>query len=429
MTRKGTIQWLLNELPGLVGQGVLTPEQAESLRRHYRSAQPAAGRGWLLTLFAILGAVLIGFGIILLLAHNWEQISRPVRAGISLVLLLVGQIMAGRAVVRQNPSAGLREASSIFLMLVVGASMALIAQTYHVAADTESFVLTWMLLGLPLVYTHRAVLPVLFYLAGTSCWTLMTIETCGPSWYWLWLVLLMPYLAARVRENRYQARAALLLWGMAISLLAVSGAMVGEQVEEYLLLLYALLLGAFYLADSLWLEEAPTAWQRPMKMLGAGGIVLMAFIMSFEWDAGLLSAREFVGLLGSGVAGVVLGAALPLAYGALVGWTVRRGRWGLMAFGVFPLLVWLGPLLDDGLMWLVANGYLFALGLVILVSGARQRQLGKVNGGMLILGTLIIVRFFDSDLSFVAKGIVFILLGLGFLGANWIMLRRKGGAP
>ncbi|HOW98166.1 MAG TPA: DUF2157 domain-containing protein [Kiritimatiellia bacterium] len=429
MTRKGNIQWLLGELPGWVGQGVLTPEQAESLRRHYRSAQPAAGRGWLLTLFAILGAVLIGFGIILLLAHNWEQISRPVRAGMSLALLLFGQVMAGRAVVRQAAAAGLREASSAFLMLVAGASLALIAQTYHVAADMESFILTWMLLGLPLVYTHRAVLPAVFYLAGVSSWSLMALETCGPTGYWLLIALLLPFLWARIREDRYQARAALLLWGLAVSLLILSGVITGEQEDEYLLLMFSLLLASFYLADALWLEGAPTAWQRPTKLLGAGGIVIMAFILSFEWEAGRLSFQEYAAFVGGGLSGVLLGVCLPLLYLATAGRAVLGGRGGRMVFGVFPLLVWIGVLAGQGRGWLIANGYLFGLGLFLLVSGARQRQLGKTNGGMLILGALIIIRFFDSDLSFVAKGIVFILLGLGFLGANWIMLRRKGGAP
>jgi uncharacterized membrane protein len=426
MTRKGNIQWLLNELPGLVGQGLLSPEQAERLRRHYGAGAASSGRRWLLTLFGILGAVLVGFGIILLLAHNWEQLSRPVRAGLSCALLLFGQIMAGRAVFRPAPTGGLREASSAFLMLAVGASLALIAQTYHLAADARTFTLTWMLLGLPLVYTHGAVVPALFYLAGISTWSLMTIETVGPSWYWLLLVLLTPYLAGLLRENRYQARAVLLLWGLAISLLILCGAMTAELDEDYLLIMFALLCTVFYLVDALWFEEAPTAWQRPLKLLGVGGIVIMAFSLSFDWDAGLLSGGEYMGLVGNGVAGILLGAGLPLLFVLLAVMAVVRGRWGLLAFAVFPVLAWVAPMTAGGLMWLFANGYLFALGLIILVAGARQRQIGKVNGGMLILASLIIVRFFDSDLSFVAKGIVFILLGLGFLGANMVMIRRKG---
>jgi hypothetical protein len=49
-----------------------------------------------------------------------------------------------------------------------------------------------------------------------------------------------------------------------------------------------------------------------------------------------------------------------------------------------------------------------------------------VNTGLLVLSALIIARFFDSDLSFLARGVAFILLGAGFLTANVVILRRKG---
>lgn len=72
------------------------------------------------------------------------------------------------------------------------------------------------------------------------------------------------------------------------------------------------------------------------------------------------------------------------------------------------------------------NAYLFALGLGLLVAGLRTNKLGRVNVGLLALSALIIARFFDSDLSFLARGVAFILVGAGFLTANVVILRRKG---
>lgn len=71
------------------------------------------------------------------------------------------------------------------------------------------------------------------------------------------------------------------------------------------------------------------------------------------------------------------------------------------------------------------NLYLFALGLGALVVGIRSNRLGRANAGLLALSALIIARFFDSDLSFLARGIAFIVVGAGFLTANVVMLRRK----
>ena len=43
----------------------------------------------------------------------------------------------------------------------------------------------------------------------------------------------------------------------------------------------------------------------------------------------------------------------------------------------------------------------------------------------LILSALVLCRFFDSDLGFVLRGVVFIALGAGFLFTNFALLRRK----
>ena len=75
------------------------------------------------------------------------------------------------------------------------------------------------------------------------------------------------------------------------------------------------------------------------------------------------------------------------------------------------------------------NFYVFATGVALLVMGVRRHQLGTVNGGMLILSALVLCRFFDSDLGFVLRGVVFIALGAGFLIANFLLLRRKPAAP
>ena len=51
---------------------------------------------------------------------------------------------------------------------------------------------------------------------------------------------------------------------------------------------------------------------------------------------------------------------------------------------------------------------------------------------MIVIAGLVVVRFFDTEVGFVAKGLAFIAVGVGFLVANVIMARRlkraEGGA-
>ena len=61
-----------------------------------------------------------------------------------------------------------------------------------------------------------------------------------------------------------------------------------------------------------------------------------------------------------------------------------------------------------------------------MASGIRTGKQGQMNFGLLAVTALIVARFFDSDLSFLLRGLVFIALGLAFLATNIFMLRRKG---
>ncbi|MEY2578093.1 MAG: hypothetical protein QOI49_917, partial [Verrucomicrobiota bacterium] len=64
------IRWLLAELPELVASGTLSAEAAEALRQHYATTDSGEPRRIGFVLSAILGSLLIGAGIILLVAHN-----------------------------------------------------------------------------------------------------------------------------------------------------------------------------------------------------------------------------------------------------------------------------------------------------------------------------------------------------------------------
>ncbi len=59
--------------------------------------------------------------------------------------------------------------------------------------------------------------------------------------------------------------------------------------------------------------------------------------------------------------------------------------------------------------------------------GIRANDLRLINIGMLMLAVLVLARFFDSDINFIIKGSVFIVIGMGFLVTNFVILRRKGG--
>jgi hypothetical protein len=428
MSRKH-VQWLLDELPRLVGAGVVPEDVADRLRRHYADRDEAFGRRWAVLLFGILGGTLIGGGVILLLAHNWDELSRPVRAALSFMPLLAGQALAAFVLIRKADSTAWREGVGAYWALSIGASLALVAQTYNISGDFGRFMLSWVLLGLPVVYLLDACLPALLYLVGTTAWTVNAAETHGgPLWFWILGALLGPYLFKLLRQDRYQPRVALSGWVLSACLCAATAAMLEDGPHGLGIGAYGLLLPAMYSVGAIWFGEGPTIWKRPLETVGGLGIVVLSLVLTFDdpWH----DWRDVSGSVP--VAAMILWLALPAS--ALLGghelW--RRSKAHGAAFAAAPAVVAIGQLVVKAnavvLAMVVFNVYLAALGVTTLVSGLRQTKLAVVNAGMGMLALLIVTRFFDSDMSFVVRGLGFIAVGSAFLMANLVLARKKGAA-
>jgi hypothetical protein len=77
------------------------------------------------------------------------------------------------------------------------------------------------------------------------------------------------------------------------------------------------------------------------------------------------------------------------------------------------------------------NLFLLALGLTQVWAGLRSLGLMDLNFGLAVLCALLTARFFDTGLSFLMRGVLFMALGAVFIGANvWLVTRKRqpGGA-
>ena len=150
---KKSLQWFYQELPVLVSKGILTVQTAQKLRQYYGEVKNVGKKWFFLIVCGTLGAILIGLGIILLFAHNWEELSRSMRTVLSLLPLLAAQGLALWVLWKRPQSFVFKEAVASFLSLMVGSSLALICQTYNIPGEASDFTLTWMLL-IAVSYTH-----------------------------------------------------------------------------------------------------------------------------------------------------------------------------------------------------------------------------------------------------------------------------------
>jgi uncharacterized membrane protein len=418
MMSKRNVQWLYEQLPDLVGHGIVSAETAERLRQHYGKVE-GNGRRWAVIVFGILGGALIGAGIILLLAHNWEELSRPVRAAISFLPLLLAQALAGYVVWKRRDSAAWCEGAGTFWALAIGATISLVAQTYNISGDFAGFVLTWALAGLPIVYLLNSSVAAALYWIGITAWVGNVHWMHGQEW-WFWplTALALPHLWIVGRENRYRPQV-----GSLIAVLSICAAFgIGFNLDYYhgaWIPAFTSYFAALYMIGELWFDEGRTARQRPLQSIGGLGAIVLATALTFRdaWEK-----TDWSAVLHSPL------ALLPVAALALLALTLTRRNLVAALFGGLPVVSVIASTLTGIAALVLMNLYMLGLGVALIALGVRDRRLGVVNLGLLVTATLILARFFDADMSFVVRGLAFIAVGVGFLVTNILLVRRTRGA-
>jgi len=430
------VRWLYQQLPDLVAKGVLSQEAADKIKQHFGEIKETSRTSVILFFCGVVGAIFIGLGIILLLAHNWENLSRTTRALVSFAPLLLGQGLALGALLKRPASAAFKEASATFLSLMVAASIALVCQTYHIPGETGAFVITWMLLILPLVYLLEASLPAAIYLVGVTSWA-------GSHWndparmllFWPLALAVVPHFIWAVRREIYTLRSTILSFAMICCFSVGAGFTLRNAFPDSWLVVLPATYAVFYLLASRPFDTATANWQRPWRVLGSLALFVHALLLTFRFawkemaDFGL-SEMGWEGAQGGAPVEYLITVALIGAAGALFLDTVRRRDTLASLFGALPFLAMGGyclrgqpPVFTQAFF----NAYLFVLSVSHILIGGRRSSLGTVNMGMLMLAVLIITRFFDSDIGFILKGLVFICVGVGFLLTNIWLARRPGG--
>jgi uncharacterized membrane protein len=421
----------------LVERGVLTAEAADALRRHYGAADATTSRaGWGQILLASFGALLVGGGIILILAHNWDDLGRPARAAIALTTLLAAQAVTIYAVARRPQSAAGREATSALLVAAVGAAIALVGQTYHVGGSFEGLMRAWLWLVVVVPYLTGSTL------AAIGFWALLVVRVTNlpyreaPADPWLLVLTAFPFVVMQLRSRPES-------WAPALLAIAATGSIfiVGSFATVYagwtgLWAVFQVSFLASVVATASWPpdREALEFWRGRVLVPAWFILIAIGTILTFDdpWRTVSITERDFRTLSAPISAAVAVACAVVAAI-----LTIRLARAGRMAAAAAASAAILVVLMHafsmfelHGLGWIGFNVWLLVVGILTLVEGIRQLELGTANRGLLALGALIVARFFDTELSFLARGIAFVVLGIACFSLNiWLMRRVRQTTP
>jgi uncharacterized membrane protein len=433
LTQKN-IKWISEEMPLLVEKGIVSDQQSKAILEHF-AQQNIKKPNTAIVAFSIIGSTLLAAGIILILAHNWSNLSRAIRICISYLPLVVSQIIGFWVIIKKRDSIAWTEGIAAFGFLSIGATLSLVSQTYHIQGDFRSFIFNWMLLGFPLVYLYRSTTAAVFYIVSLTAWAIAEkVALHGSLGYWPLIALIVPYYIMRFNNDIHSKIVTIIGWFLSISLIFGVFWAINDITEGFKVIsLIALFLG-FLSIGLLYFKDEESFWMVPFSRVGLLGLSVVYVVLSYRdvWKHLSFTQRpevmNAVGLLKTG--NITISILLPILSIILIYKSVKIKKWPILLYSIGLPVALIGFTLSDNDLGRVIitsgfNLYVLLCGLLYLIRGIKYNSGKSMNYGFVMIAAIVILRFFDADLTFIARGLVFIVLGISFLGANIYLAKRK----
>jgi uncharacterized membrane protein len=426
---------LRNNLQELVEANIISADTAQRITDYYESKKDTSTNKFNLVL-GILGAILVGSGVILLIAHNWDNLNKFTKTLFAFLPLAITQAVCLYTILRKKDNKVWQESSAVLLFFTVPAAISVISQIYHINGSLSGFLLTWICLTIPLIYLPASSLVSLLSIALLT-WFAVEEGYPGlfsnriapyPYLYALLLLTIIPHYYRLATHNRNSNFFHLHNWFLAISLCITLGAFAGEPTEvSWLSAGYISLFGLYYLLGQSVYFSSNKLLANPFLVLGLAGMLFIMMVFTYEspWRGiGDLQYKTFYFLS-------------PLSYitiGFLIGgfWLIFKNlretenKFDPAAYSavLFCLLLFAFAS-NTNIGIFIFNSWILAIAVYFIRKGSLQNHLGILNFGLLIISILTLLRFFDDSIPFIWRGIFFVAAGAGFFAANYLLLKRR----
>ncbi len=390
---------LRREVAQWQAEGLISEEQAAAILARYELPAPGAAGGSAIgnrtvSVIAIMGAALIGLGIIAFIAANWSDIPKLAKLAMMVVgtpaIYVIGWFVGYRF---DYPRIGI----AIILLgaIAFGASIHLVAQTYHVPVNHPNLMPAWFLGVIPLAYIIRS-----------------------QSVLGLSLIILLVATAFRAQEWVPDVFNDEMAW-----------------LAPAYLVLGALLFAAGRLQSRF---DYTRSFARIFDIVGllvaAAPVYLLGYHTIWEelsWDDYLrldvLSVEYWA----------VVGIAVVLAAAALgfTRWRDRKRRsplfiWeasALAALVAVAAAMWVGLRFGGEWLWWVFNLVMLAGVLAMIAAGYRWNRAYLINLAVIIFAITLFTRYFEFGFDLLGQSVAFIVAGVILLagGFGLELLRRR----
>ena len=421
---------LADDLPRWRDAGWVTAEGSDAILASLAGQRSTIG---LAAIVGVLGALLLGLGVIAFVGANWDYMPRIVRFG--MLVATMGAAYGAAAMLAARDMRMFAEAALLVAGLVFAAAIALVGQTYHLAGEFSDAVLLWEvgIVGAALL-TRSATLTVLA-LAGAGYWTWLNVTDLGiiPHWGSLLLIVIVSAIAVGFGERYTRLLAVLTLaFWIVVNLIGVAARLDWSPFQM-------LAVGAA-LSLLFWSIGSVFATMRSRPQLAAlGYAMLWPGIAAVLLSVGLLQlALDTNNDLTSELWFILVGAFM-VAVASLVALSRLRGgismvdAIGAVAIGV-AAVTYVSFVFEDSMVARLAGGAM-VLGTVLWAINQGQtgpQRVGKTTG-LVAFGVEIIYLYvvtlgslMDTALAFLVGGVLFIGLAYGLYRIDRRLARKPG---
>lgn len=417
---------LQNDLDELLQAGIISSDTAAEITRYYQSKKENTGSRFN-SLLGILGALLVSAGIVLVVAHNWDDLGPGMRTFFAFLPMVIGQGLCAYTLLKRKDSRLWRECSSVVLFFAMMAAISLISQIYQISGSLEGLLFTWLLVTAPIVYVMNSSVTSLLVIAVATWYGFLVgydfSDRSQIAWYYFgFLLFIAPHYYWYARYNRPSIFFHFHNLFLAASLIINLGMFATATSGDWGSALYLALFSFYYLlGNTNFFRKLPLAGNI-FLLFGLLGTIILLMAWSFQvfW----IDVNRHRIYPGFGPAQIVV-IWLSLLSLVLVVKHYRDGfKFDPVGFSVF---VYLFCILANNayLSPLMINLWTLLLGVFFIRKGSLQNHLGILNLGLLIILLLAVLRFFDDNIPFIYRGLLFVAAGAGFFAANYLMLRKR----
>ncbi len=421
---KSYLKRLQKELPLWVERGWVTPAGQPAILQHLATSGAGTRRAPLA--FAILGVLLLGTGVILFFAANWDGLAKLTKLVILFGAMWAAYLAAAYALARPDRVAnGFAQALLLLGTILFGANINLIAQIYHISGHYPNAILLWSLGALAVAWLVRSEPAAVLGLLLLTLWSGMEIFDFGQRIHWpfvvVWALFLPVIYAGTWRFAAGTAMLALLVWGVMVNSIWDDFFGFGAHGGRFLMTEIS-----FLIAGALLLIGVMMEWRERLSPLAVfverfsiiGALLALHALTVRDWYG---TTRWYDGA-GAGIgwkAAVLAALAVVIALGAVV---LRRNR-ALAQTGVVrsgQILLAAIAIMIVGSLFVAArpapqlalyigfNLLYYACLLWLIYVGYRRGDAFRVNIGFVFFVLGVLVLYFDTLWTLMDRSFFFI---------------------